>query len=431
MKRRVNVVFHQLYVGLVIIFFISVQIAFRSLVSLSTIAMLVVALLYYRLNSGKWWNRSFWNHFTMGCFLYFAIQAIALLYTRNRPSGLFIIQTDLGLIALPIAVFYSCLVSRENWGRLMTWYTAALLFTTAIAMGYAVYLFLQTGNTGVFFYHPLVSIYSDHAIQFSVLVFIGILFLIEEYSRLTFVKSRNWIRFLLIYFSVFLFLLTSKLIISIYFIYIIYLVVFTEKFSVNRSYRLIGLTIILAILVLFIFTNSPLRRRMTEDLGSNFSILKQDKFSPHEYFNGVQFRLISWRFVYEILNENHRWLLGVSPGDAQDMLDNKYRQLNMFTGGSPGNKNGYLVYHTHNQFLQALLETGIPGLLAFILICAGMIQLAVKSGNRSMIVLTVLLLCYCFSDAVLKTQYGIIIFVFFPLFLYKGQENPESPHQSS
>ena len=429
MKSRANVVLQRLYGWLVIIFLISVQIAFRSLVSLSTIGMFVVALLYYRANTGNWWNQPFWNFFTLGCVLYFSIQTIALLYTRNLASGMFIIQTNLGLIALPVAAFYSRLVNGESWGRLMKWYTVVLLFTTVIALGYAVYLFIKTGNSTVFFYHPLVYIYSDHAIQFSVLVFIAILFLIEEYSKLTHIKSRNWIRFMLIYLSIFLFLLTSKLIITIYFLYIIYLVIFAGKFSSGRSYRLAGLAIMLVVLVIFIFTNSPLRRRMTEDLGSNFSVLKQDKFRPGDYFNGVQFRLISWRFVFEILNENHRWLLGVSPGDAQDLLDNKYRQLNMFTGSSPEINGGYLIYHTHNQFLQALLETGITGLAAFMLICTGMVKLAVKSGNRSMIVLTILLLCYCFSDAVLKTQYGIILFIFFPLFLYKGLGIPESQNQ--
>ena len=168
-----------------------------------------------------------------------------------------------------------------------------------------------------------------------------------------------------------------------------------------------------------------------DDVEGNFALIKQDRFKPGDYFNGVQFRLISWRFVYEILNENHRWLLGVSPGDAQDLLDKKYRELNMYTGDSTGKSKGYLIYHTHNQFLQALLETGLPGLAAFIFICAGMIQLAANSGDRSLIVLTILLLCYCFSDAVLKTQYGIILFIFFPLFLYKSCQNPESKNQWS
>jgi len=56
----------------------------------------------------------------------------------------------------------------------------------------------------------------------------------------------------------------------------------------------------------------------------------------------------------------------------------------------------------------------------------GMIQLTKKSGSRSMIILTILLLCYCFADAVIKTQYGIILFVFFPLFMFKGKEIRET-----
>jgi O-antigen ligase len=362
------------------------------------------------------------NLFTLGCFLYFIIQGIALFYTHNIKMGLFIQQINLELIALPVAAYYSNLVRQESYGKMMKWYAIILFSASLIALIHAFQIYIQTGKTDFFFYHSLVRIYSNHAIQFSILVFIGILFLIEESSRLVFIRSRKWIIFLLIYFSVFLFMLTSKLIITLYLLYIIYLVIFTEKFFRNRSYRFAGLATILVALFFFLITNSPLRKRLAEDVGSNISLIKQDEFSPADYFNGIQFRLISWRFVYEILNENHSWLFGVSPGDAQDMLNNKYKKLKMFTGGLPDNRKGYLGYHTHNQFLQALFETGIPGLAAFILVYAGMIQLAVKSGNRSMVVLTILLLCYCFADAVLKTQYGIILFVWFPLFTYKGHE---------
>ena len=422
MNRTVNRFLKRLYEALVITFFISVQIAHRFTVGFSMIGMPVIAFLYHKLNTGKWWNKSFVNPYTAGCLLYFVVQAIALSYTRNMVRGMEIFQTNLGLLVLPVAVFYSNLVNRENWGRLMKWYSLILFFVTAITLAHAGYSYVRTGNTSVFFYHPLVVIYSDHAIQFSVLVFVGLLFLIEEFETPVYFKSRRWVMFLLTYFSFFLFLLTSKLIITIYFLYIIYLVMFNEQFIRKRTIRIAAIVSILAALFFFLFTDSPLRKRMTEDAGSNLSIINQEKFSPGDYFNGVQFRLISWRFAYEILNENHSWLFGVSPGDAQDLLNNKYRKLNMFTGGSPENKSGFIGYHTHNQFLQALLETGIPGLAAFMLICAGLIRLAVKSGNRPVIVLTILLLCYCFSDAVLTTQYGIILFVFFPLFLYKGHE---------
>ena len=416
----------RLYELVMIVFFISVIFSFRFFASISLIVMAAFALLHYRLSEGGWWNRKFVNFFNAGCFLYFIVQGLALLYTHNTKQGIFIEQVNLGLIAIPIAVFYSQLVRGKNYGMLMKWYILILFTASVIALGHAWQLYVHTGNTSYFFYHPLVYIYSGHAIQYSILVFIGILFLIEENVRHDNIKNRKWVLFLLVYFSVFLFLLTSKMVIAVFLIYIVYLIICTNEFFRKRSYQIGALAAILVVLIIIFTTNSPLRKRISEEMQSNISFIEQNEFSPADYFNGIEFRLISWRFAYEILNENHAWLFGVSPGDAQDMLNKKYRKLNMFTGGLPDNLKGYLDYHTHNQFLQALLETGIPGLAAFILICAGMIQLAKKSGNRSMIVLTILLLCYCFADAVLRTQYGIILFIFFPLFIVKGGESEKT-----
>jgi len=416
----------RLYEWVTIAFFISIIFSVRIVASISIIVMMAFALIHHRLYYRKWWNRNFFNFFNAGCFLYFFVQGLALLYTNNTSQGIFDQQINLGLIAIPIAVFYSNLVRRENYGMLMKWYTLILLTATLVALIHAWQLYDHTGNTSYFFYHPLVYIYSGHAIQYSVLVFIGILFLIEENHRAENMKSRKWVLILLVYFSVFLFLLTSKMVIAVFLLYIVYLIACTNEFFRKRSYRIGAIAAILATMVIIFTTNSPLRRRVSEEMQSSVSFIGKNEFSPADYFNGIEFRLVSWRFAFEILNENHAWLFGVSPGDAQDMLNTKYKKLNMFTGGLPDNRKGYLDYHTHNQFLQALLETGIPGLAAFILICVGMIQLAKKSGSRSMIILTILLLCYCFADAVIKTQYGIILFVFFPLFMFKVKEIRET-----
>ena len=150
-KGKVIVVLNRLYFWLAIVFFISLQIAFRFFVGFATIGMLAVALTYHKLDTGKWWNRSFFNPFVLGCFLYFAVQTFALVYTRNIEMGLCIFQTNLGLIALPVAVSYSNLVNKKSWGRLMKWYSMILFGTTTIALTYAMYLFLRTGNSAVFF----------------------------------------------------------------------------------------------------------------------------------------------------------------------------------------------------------------------------------------------------------------------------------------
>jgi O-antigen ligase len=403
---------------LVFIFFISFIFDFRWFVGLATVLMAINAFLFYRLESGRWWNPRFFNPFITGLYLYFAAQALALLYTRNMSYGLEISQTNLGMIVLPVGVFYGGLANHESFGRWMKGYIYILFAATVFAIGHASVLFLKNHEASVFFYHALVGIYSKHAIQFSVIVFIAILFLIDEYSKPQFFRNRTRIIWGIIYFSAFLFLLSSKLVFIIYFLYIFYLIVLTGEIVRKRSYRMMGLIIMIALITAISLTNTPIKKRMKEEWDARISMINQQKFSPADYFTGVQFRMVSWRFVYEILNEKHAWIWGVSPGDAQDALNEKYARENMYIGGTAENNKGYLGYHSHNQFLQAVLETGIPGLTSFIIACTGLIILAIKSRERSLYIFALLLLCNCFTDAPLKTQYGIILFVFFPLLLY-------------
>jgi O-antigen ligase len=292
------------------------------------------------------------------------------------------------------------------------------LAATVIALGHASVLFFKNHNASVFFYHALVGLYSKHAIQFSVIVFIGILFLIDEYSKPKFFRNRVLIIWGIVYFSAFLFLLSSKLVFIVYFLYIFYLIVLTGVIVPKRRFRIMGLLTMIALITAISMSNTPFKKRMKEEWDARISMIQQQKFSPADYFTGVQFRMVSWRFVYEILNEKHAWMRGVSPGDAQDALNEKYASENMYIGGAAENNNGYLGYHSHNQFLQAILETGIPGLVSFIIACVGMIKLAIKSREKSLYIFAILLLFNCFTDAPLKTQYGIILFVFFPLLLF-------------
>jgi O-antigen ligase len=370
------------------------------------------------LESGRWWNPRFFNPFIAGLYLYFAVQALAMLYTRNISYGFEICETNLGMIVLPVGVFYSSLVNHESFGRWMKGYIYILLAATVIALGHASVLFFKNHNTSVFFYHALVGLYSKHAIQFSVIVFIGILFLIDEYSKPKFFRKRVLIIWGIVYFSAFLFLLSSKLVFIVYFLYIFYLIVLTGVIVPKRRYRIMGLLTMMALITAISMSNTPFKKRMKEEWDARISMIQQQKFSPADYFTGVQFRMVSWRFVYEILNEKHAWMRGVSPGDAQDALNEKYASENMYIGGVAENNNGYLGYHSHNQFLQAILETGLPGLVSFIIACVGMIKLAIKSRERSLYIVAILLLFNCFTDAPLKTQYGIILFVFFPLLLF-------------
>jgi O-antigen ligase len=94
----------------------------------------------------------------------------------------------------------------------------------------------------------------------------------------------------------------------------------------------------------------------------------------------------------------------------------------MYTGDPVRGDRGFLGYNTHNQFLETLLQTGIIGLLILLVLCISLVKMAWQKKSMSVGFIIILLLLWMFSESVFETQYGIIIFTFFPLFIYYGQK---------
>ena len=93
----------------------------------------------------------------------------------------------------------------------------------------------------------------------------------------------------------------------------------------------------------------------------------------------------------------------------------------MYTGDPVRGDSGYLIYNTHNQFLETILQNGIIGLSVFLMICFSLVKMAVLKKNRMTSFIILLLLAWLFTESVFETQYGIIIFTFFPLFVADGK----------
>jgi O-antigen ligase len=186
----------------------------------------------------------------------------------------------------------------------------------------------------------------------------------------------------------------------------------------------LGVILISASLILLI--PNRINNRFKEIADTNFGFLNQEKYNPGEYFNGLQFRMLQWRFVPQILNEKKAWLTGVSIGDAQSYLNQKYISADMYIGTPARHDKGFIGYNTHDEFLEALLQTGIPGLLIFLLFIITLLARAWKVRTPEIIFTTVLLVIYSFTESVLESQYSLLIFLFFPLFFYAGKKNIQS-----
>ena len=411
---------------LYIIFFVSLICAFRAITSICTGLILVTGIIQRKSSIQSLFTGNPRIQFAAGCILFFLLQIISLLYTHDIHEGWNDIRIKSGLVFLPLAILCIGDITRETIKKLLFYYCILLFAASFFLLCIAFNEYRQLHAISSFFYHALVKPFGYHAVYFSILIFTTLVFLFENFVSPAHILNKGLLIFLIAFFSLFLLLLSSKLVISFYIIYLIYfLVIWSKKNKSLRflSYALIFLVFFLSAIILL--TKNPVSDRFRDIVRGDPGLAEQDSFSPAVYFNGIQFRLLEWKLVPEILNENHCWWTGVSPGDAQTILNQKYLSKNMYIGAPGRTGHGYLDYNTHSQFLESLLQNGIPGLIVFIGICISLIRIAAQKKSRIVSFTIILLLVYSFIESLFQEQYGIVLFTFLPLFTSQGyDENP-------
>jgi O-antigen ligase len=406
------------------LFLTSVVFCFRAVSSIAIALILVLGVLGNRSWKSLPRTSKSFLLFLLSCTLLFLLECVSFFYTTNRLEQWSLLQRSSGLVFIPLAVLSSSpLLTKERLQKIIGSFTIILSLGSLYCLIATVIKFCSGAPSSVFFYHELVKPLSQHAIQFSILTFIGLVWLIENPAQKSTFYAPRLARLIIPFLSIFLLLLSSKLIITLYILYLFYFFLHNQVYQLRKWPVYI---IFLALTTVLITTKNPVGNRFRAIVSGNTMLFEQQVFSPGIYFNGVQFRLLQWRFTSMILTEQNAWIFGLTPGDAQSYLDRKYTEVHMFTGVPGTQKRGFLGYHTHNQFLQSLLENGVLALLTFILICFSLLVMAKQIKSTVLNWLVALLIIYCFTDAPFKTQYGIVIFTFFPSLIFVASRSIEA-----
>ena len=415
-------VLSQVIFSLYVVFFISLAFSFNFFSSVSVGLILVVGLIKNKIENKPLIDPNAKNLFLIACSLYYLFQIVSLLYTHNKEETLIQLRIKSALLFVPFALCAISYINPINREKLLFTFCFILFAASLYCLCQNSWSYFQHHDSSVFFFHSLVNPIHQHAVFFSIYIFISLLFLFEGGRA---VLNRSFQIFLIVYFSFFLLLLSSKLVIVFYLIYLFYYAI-TVLLKQKRN-RPVAFAIIAGGIITFVLlgtTRNPVSNRFTEILNTDMQLVKQDKFNPGIYFNDVQFRIIEWKFVKEIVSENDRWWSGVSPGEGQSYLNKKYIQKNIYTGELSRGDKGFLGYNTHSELCESFLQSGIPGALLFLLIIAGLIKIALKKRNRSLSFIIILLIAFSQIESVFETQYAIMLFTFFPLFLSLN-EKPE------
>ncbi len=370
------------------------------------------------------WNRLKKDWLFLAYAIYFFVQARGIFTARDFYTGWCAVEGKLGLLIIPLIFCSSTFVTEDMRKRLMTALGVLLTIASIYCLSINTSKYMHTGDTSLFFYHSLVHAIDQHAVYFSVYIFIFIVFLLRAKTIPAWLQKRKMLCWIWILFLIALiFLLSSKMVLGVLIAYSIYLIIFHSS-PKYRKWRPVLLGGVVAILVsIFFLTDNSIKKRFTDLLNNDVSISQKEQFTRADYFNGIEFRLLLWRFTYEILRDNHAFVSGVGPANDQKKLQEKYLSMNLYAGDKKGD-GGYMKYNCHNQFLQVSLQSGIIGLAALIFWCCMLVVKTIRKRDVVLSAMVLIILIFFFTESVFERQYGIILCSFFPLlYLYPEKQN--------
>ncbi|MEJ2596390.1 MAG: hypothetical protein P8100_14975 [bacterium] len=249
-------------------------------------------------------------------------------------------------------------------------------------------------------YHELASPFTKGAIYFSWFYASAVIYLL--FRPHPFLTKKISI-LLLIFFLVLLLLLASKLFILLTLPVALYKW-FSDLPAIKNLKLYKVLVIVLAATALY-----PFMSRMTELSNTRLEVLRLKTFAYDTPLNGLTFRLLQYRFAVEILNQENGYLTGVGINSKQRLLDEHYDNLGIYTGNPELGDTGYLGYNFHNQYLETLVGTGIPGLIFLLLIILD-IFLYRKGKLLFPLYVYFITVFFFFTESVLDRQAGIVFF---------------------
>ncbi|HMZ90643.1 MAG TPA: O-antigen ligase family protein [Chitinophagales bacterium] len=333
-------------------------------------------------------------------FLLFAAIYIPAVYGYFLSSNTTIAGHDLQvrLYALLIPIFFTLAgpLSKKELRRLLSCYVISSVLFALTAIVVAIWRYPDIGAQA-FYYKELVSftfIHPSYAAMF--LVFAVMLVSAELVTRWEEITSGNRIIYILLMLllSLIVLLLTAKLAIACLFIVISLAVFVWGKKNYNTT-KAILILISLNIAMFIAMMMLPYTRERMQMLLH---------YKETSYSNSVDSREQIWHSAIQVASDH--LIVGIGTGDAEDMLVSQYAANQFETGVQER-------YNCHNEYLQVLVDTGLPGLIFFLLVLTGCFRLAFIDKNYLWMAFLLLFAINIITENMLRTQSGIVFFSFF------------------
>lgn len=323
------------------------------------------------------------------------------------PDGRFDLIEKTSLLIFPVILFSSFSFSRKQVVTIINTFVIGCFFACFIALIHAVILYFYY-HQFAFYYIPLATFHHPGYLAMYVDMSIaGILYnLFYENIKSSQVK-KGIVIIQLLFFTLFLALLTSKMG-SICYVIIIIITCLIQLIRRQNIIKAIGYTI--GLLSFFLIASQFLVLKDYNRFSHAETVIENQQLAPSSV-ESTNVRVFVWRSAVEVIKRNV--LLGVGVGNTEDSLMRQYEKSKV-TGAWSEHLNA------HNQFLQTTIALGIFGGLIFLINIFYPALFCFKYSNYIYIIFLMIFFMNCLTESVLESQAGIVFYGFFSALLAKN-----------
>ena len=336
--------------------------------------------------------------------LIYILALVSLIWTINTQKSLEGLTQKFSYLLIPLIFI---LIPRPNQNKVSKIYynfSIATFLYAIYCMSIGIFLAIKNGNIDNLFYHNLSKPLSDiNAIYMSMFTAFALLYIFTKKEK----KRKDFIYLLVL--SIFLILLSSKLVISITILLIVSSVFFSDRKVKNKfTYPLLVISVLILAILL---SGNIIKRFNTETSKTHLSeVLTREEFGQNYYWTGTSLRLFQIRAFVELLSEDNLILKGYGLDASQSMLKKKYKQYNLYSG--------YYHYDFHNQYLQIFSDLGLLGFLLLLIIFYLCLKEALTNRNFFFFSFIFLIIILCMTESYLWRQRGMVFFITVALLFY-------------
>lgn len=337
----------------------------------------------------------------VGLYIFYVIGTI---WSENKPVAYFDLEMKMSFFAIPF--IFSCNnLRKKDLKIILKIFILTLFFSSVYMLSRGALDTFETNDISALFYSKLSG--SIHPSYLGFFVSVGLACLLVDYTKgnIELFSNLHFYIILIIYFTIFCLLLTSKSAIVTALIINISLFVFWIR---NKKWTLfVTTTAMLVIASCFILNKSSFAKKRISEIQYAFTSEKateyRDADNKIKYLSSTPLRKSIWLLSINLIKEKP--LLGHGTGDVKKELMSKYEEI--------GNMYAYKKQlNAHNQFLQTSLAIGLLGCSLLILILA--IPLIPRLKKPSILKWFCIITAFFFAtESALERQAGVIGFLIF------------------